>query len=171
MSIIYRGFRRLYITIRNLSYKLYSRNIKIGKNLNYRADFRINCISEGELIIGDNVFFNNDCSINTHKRITIGDDCIFGENVKIYDHNHVFSIKDVPVYAQGYIEKEVQIGRNCWIGSNVVILPGTIIEDNVVIGAGAVIKGIIPSNNVVMPNRDYVCKPISYRSERSGNQK
>ena len=37
--------------------------------------------------IGDNVFFNNGTSIAAKEKIEIGDNCIFGENVKIYDHN------------------------------------------------------------------------------------
>ena len=32
----------------------------------------------------------------------------------------------------------VTIGRNCWLGANVVVLPGVTIGDNVVVGAGSV---------------------------------
>lgn len=47
--------------------------------------------------IGDNVFFNNGTSIAAKEKIEIGDNCIFGENVKIYDHNHVFKDLQKPI--------------------------------------------------------------------------
>ena len=82
----------------------------------------LNCDYNGLISIGDNVFFNRDCSINSHKHIEIGDDCIFGENVKIYDHNHVFNRINQLIRNQGYTNENVIIGKNCWIGSNVIIL-------------------------------------------------
>jgi acetyltransferase-like isoleucine patch superfamily enzyme len=42
----------------------------------------------------------------------------------------------------------VSIGRNVWIGANCVILPGTVIGDNAVIAAGAVVRGIVPANEL-----------------------
>lgn len=98
--------------------------------------------------IGDNVFFNNYCSINAKDSITIGNDTIFGENVRIYDHNHTFSEKDILIRYQGYTVAPIIIGNNCWICSNVIILKGVTIGDNVVIGAGCVISTDIPSNSI-----------------------
>ena len=40
-------------------------------------------------IIGNHVFFNNDCSINCKDEIIIGNNCILGENVRIYDQNSI----------------------------------------------------------------------------------
>ncbi len=44
--------------------------------------------NEAQLIIGDNVFMNNYCSINCLDEIEIGENTLFGEGVKLYDHNH-----------------------------------------------------------------------------------
>lgn len=44
--------------------------------------------------------------------------------------------------------KPINIGRNVFIGARATILPGTVIGDNVIIGAGSVVKGIIPPNTV-----------------------
>lgn len=44
--------------------------------------------------------------------------------------------------------KPVVIGNNCFIGARALLLPGTKIGDNVIIGAASVIKGEIPSNTV-----------------------
>lgn len=42
----------------------------------------------------------------------------------------------------------VRIGRNCWLGSGVIVLPGVSIGDNTVIGAGSVVTRSIPANVV-----------------------
>lgn len=115
--------------------------------------------SKGYIEIGDNCFFNNDCSINCNNKVIIGDGSLFGENVKIYDHNHRF--KDVkPIKEQGFSNGTVMIGNHCWVGSNVVILKNTVINDNCVIGAGCVISGEIPKDTIVKNNSSYQYKKI-----------
>ena len=118
--------------------------------------FRDNCVislrDACELEIGKNVFFNRGASINCRKRIVIGSDCLFGENVKLYDHNHKFRDKDLPIATQGYVHGAIEIGKNCWIGSNVIILKGVTIGDNVVIGANCTIDKSVPSNTIVRSN-------------------
>lgn len=148
--------RRLGIEIRILYYRLTKSNISIGKNFRFRKGLILNCSPKGKIVIGDNVFMNNYTSINSHKKIVIGNDTIIGENVKIYDHNHGFSDKNRLIREQGYKEKEVHIGNNCWIGSNAVILAGVSIGDNVVIGTGCIIKSDIQENSVVKNNQNYI---------------
>lgn len=146
---------KIVIYLKLLIYKcIFLNSIKIGKKLNFRKRFNLNVSNGAKLIIGNNVFFNNDCSINCKSLIMIGNNCIFGENIKIYDHNHIFNKVKVPIYKQGYKYKDVRIGNNCWIGSNVVILPGTCIGDNCVIGAGCIISSSIESNMLVTQNRE-----------------
>ena len=111
---------------------------------------------DGIIKIGENVYFNNFCSINSLCSIEIGDDCIFGENVRVYDHNHKFSKKTEKIMKQGYSKGPIKIGSDCWIGSNVTILKGVNIGDNVIIGAGSIIDKDIPSNFIVKPERNLV---------------
>ena len=110
----------------------------------------------GKLLIGDQVFFNIGCSLNCLGSIKIGSHCQFGENVKLYDHNHAHAIKDELISAQGYVIGAIEIGNNCWIGSNVVILKDVIIGNNVVIGAGCIIYKSIQSNSVVMNQQNLI---------------
>ena len=53
--------------------------------------------------------------------------------------------------AQGYSKAPVVIGRDCWIGSSVIILKGVTIGDNSIIGAGSIITENIPSESIVKP--------------------
>ncbi len=38
-----------------------------------------------------------------------------------------------------------EIGKNCWLGAGVIVVPGVTIGDNTVIGAGSVVTKDIPS--------------------------
>lgn len=96
------------------------------------------------------------------KYVEIGDHCIFGENVKIYDHNHVFNIANKLISQSGYSCKEIIIGDNCWIGSNVTILAGAKIGNNCVIGANVVISKSIPNNTIIKNNNAYTVENIKY---------
>lgn len=44
--------------------------------------------------------------------------------------------------------KSITIGDNCFIGARAILLPGTEVGDDVIIGAGSVVKGNIPSKTV-----------------------
>lgn len=139
---------------------VYRKKIHFGKKVTWRKSFNIMLNKNANLTIDDNCFFNNFCSININKEIVIGEGCLFGENVKIYDHNHRFRNTNIPIKGQGFSDGTVSIGNNCWIGSNVVILKDTIIGDNCVIGAGCVIKGIIPPKTIVKDNSELIYEQI-----------
>lgn len=104
-------------------------------------------INGGRVVIGDGVFFNQNVSINCQKLVTIGENSILGENVKIYDHNHRFRSSE-PILQQGFKSKAVSIGSNVWIGTNTVILSGVSIGNNTVVSAGSVVKKDIPDNSL-----------------------
>ena len=57
----------------------------------------------------------------------------------------------------------IHIGRNCWLGAGVIVLPGVSIGDNSVIGAGSIVTKDIPSNVVALGNPCRVLRPISER--------
>lgn len=136
------------VIVKVLAYNMmFGDKLKIDKKLYFRNNFYLRCVG-GEIIIGKNVFFNNNCSIVAMGRIKIGDNTILGENVKIYDHNHRFSHNELKT-SQGFKIKNVSIGKNCWIASNVILLAGSEVGDNSVIGAGVVVDGNIPKDSVV----------------------
>ena len=121
-----------------LHVQLYGRCIIELKNIAARRNLTIKVVN-GELKFGANCFVNNGCSFNSIEKITIGNNTIFGENVKLYDHNHIFS-PDFKVNHHEFISDPIVIGSDCWIGSNVVILKGVRVVDNVIIGANALVN-------------------------------
>ncbi|WP_249215587.1 acyltransferase [Levilactobacillus brevis] len=131
---------------------LYLKKFQFGTRLTFRDGFHLLVEKSGKVIIGNRVFFNNFCSINAMLSVTIGDDCIFGENVKIYDHNHCYQDRSKSISKQGFSTAAIQIGRNCWIGSQVTILKGVTIGDNSIIGAGVVVYQDVPENSIILSN-------------------
>lgn len=144
-----KAWYHLKAKIKKLVYKIiYGRRLKIGKGTTWRHGFHIT-IEGGQVEIGENCFFNNYCSINSLKKVTIGDGTIFGSNCHIYDHNHRFSDLETSIKAQGYTLGETHIGKHCWFGTNVVVLKGVTIGDNCVIGAGVVVSEDVPEGTIV----------------------
>lgn len=122
---------------------IYSKGVYVRKNFILVID------ENGKVEIGKDCFFNSFCSLNSLIEIKIGNNCIFGENVHIYDHNHIYSSSMTPINDQGFTYGKVDIGDNTWIGSNVTILKGVHIGTHCVIGAGCVIYKDIPDNSIV----------------------
>lgn len=140
---------------------IYGSQFSMSGKLNFRKGFSL--VIEGEnakVNIGDNVFFNNYCTVACMENITIGNDTIFGENVKIYDHNHLYKDPTMPIKIQGYSSDKIIIGENCWIASNVVILKGVKIGKHSIIGAGNVVFKDVPENSILLTKQDQILKRI-----------
>ena len=147
-------FQRLFLVL------IYGNRLTIGKKVTWRRRLNIMIANNARIVIGNNCFFNNDCSLNAMNFVSIGDGTILGENVKIYDHNHKFSNPDIPIKEQGFSNGTIYIGEHCWIGSNVVILKGANIGDNCVIGAGTIISTDIESGCVVKNGGNLVIERV-----------
>ena len=132
------------------------------------ADFRsgayaVCCskISIGERVVirpGSMLFGEAD---NLETSITIEDNVMLGSGIQIYVHNHRFDRVDIPLIDQGYYEaKPVVLKNGCWLGANVIVLPGVTVGENSVIGAGSVVSRSIPPGVVAVGNPAKVIKNI-----------
>ncbi|MBS5133572.1 MAG: acyltransferase [Lachnospiraceae bacterium] len=70
--------------------------------------------------------------------------CIAG-NVGIITANH--DLNDLALPAPG---KDVNIGKRCWIGMNSMILPGVVLGEHTIVGAGSVVTKSFPKGNCVI---------------------
>lgn len=114
---------------------------------------------QGRLALGGRVYFNVNAYISCQHSISVGDNCIFGPNVTVIDNNHTFT-RDKGVNKSRHSCGPIVIGENSWIGANAVILKDTHIGKNCVIGAGCVVKGVIPDSSIVTQDRELRIKEI-----------
>jgi acetyltransferase-like isoleucine patch superfamily enzyme len=157
------------LTIGSYSYlnALSEGGIILGNNVSMGEYTTIKCsgtyinIGKG-LIVGNNVGLGSNCFFGAAGGIEIGDDTIFGNLVSIHSENHNFNNSNLPIRLQGVNRIGVIIGNNCWIGAKSTILDGAIIADNVIIAAGSVVlKGDYKSNSIYGGNPARFIKYIS----------
>lgn len=132
----------------------------VGNTFRMRGGSRIRVRKNAILTIGDNVSINHGDIVVCREKITIGNNVQLGPNVLIYDHDHMYSSSEGVLPGQ-YKTEEIEIGDNVWIGANCVILRGTRIGANSVVGAGSVIKGEIPCGTVLIQKRENIICEIN----------
>lgn len=105
--------------------------------------------------------FNLTCVDDTH--IYIGDNTMIGPNVTLATAGHPI----LPhLREKGYqFNLPIHIGKNCWLGAGVIVLPGVNIGDNSVIGAGSIVTKDILSNVVAYGSPCKVVREISKNDE------
>lgn len=110
---------------------------------------------------GKNVYANFNLTLVDDTHIYVGDCTMFGPNVVIATAGHPILPE---LREQGYqYNVPVTIGRNCWLGAGVTVLPGVTIGDNSVIGAGSVVTKDVPPNVVAVGNP---CRVLRETDER-----
>ncbi|AEB99034.1 acetyltransferase [Selenomonas sputigena ATCC 35185] len=157
-------YSHIRVLCKRLIYKiLFGRKVSFGSHVHFRRGFSLLILEQGKVEIGRYVFFNNDCSIVAREYIFIGAYTMMGENVKLYDHNHRISNPNILKRDQGFKNRPIKIGRNCWIGNNVTLLGGADIGDNSVVGAGCIVDCVIPADTIVTMNRELRMCPICWK--------
>ena len=110
---------------------------------------------------GDNIYCNFNTTLVDDTHIYVGDNTMFGPNVTVATAGHPINAE---LRSKGYqYNAPVRIGKNCWIGAGVLIMPGVTIGDNVVIGAGSVVTKDIPSGVVAVGNPCKVLREVGER--------
>lgn len=107
---------------------------------------------------GKNVYCNFGATFVDDTHIYVGDYTMFGPHVTIATAGHPI-LPELREKAYQY-NMPVHIGRNCWLGAGVIVLPGVTIGDNSVIGAGNVVTKDIPANVVAVGNPCHVLREI-----------
>lgn len=90
----------------------------------------------------------HECDWNAEGGITIGDCVHFGPRTTILTQSHNYEGETIP-YDSTHILKPVVIESYVWVGCDVVIAPGTHIEEGCVIAMGATVSGRIPKGSIV----------------------
>lgn len=128
--------------------------IILYNNISTKKNVQFNSYGCSKITIGSNCFFNDNCRLDSHEFIEIGENCRFGPNVIIYDHDHDIKSLSEENFNH-YITAPISIGKNSWIGAGCIILKGCSVGNNCVVGAGTVLTKSIPDNTIVTQKIQY----------------
>lgn len=130
-------------------------NVMLGYELSphfYESYILIQARGVNSLIrIGNNTVFSNDITIIAEREITIGDGCLIGDRLTIYDSDAHEIDPSTRRRSYGKVAP-VKIGNNVWIGSLVTILKGVNVGDNSIIAANSVVTKDVIANAIVAGN-------------------
>ncbi len=116
-------------------------------------------------IWGRNVHFGKDVYANLNLTLVddtfiyVGDFTLFGPNVTLATAGHHVLPE---LRKQGYqFNVPIYIGKNCWIGAGVIVLPGIKIGDNAVVVAVSVVTKDLPDNVVAVGNPCHILRRVN----------
>lgn len=135
---------------------------EIGENCYIEPPFHSN-FGGGHVHFGSCVYANFNLTLVDDTHIYVGDYTMFGPNVTIATAGHPI-LPELRVKMYQY-NMPVHIGRNCWLGAGVIVMPGVTVGDNSVIGAGSIVTKDIPANVVAVGNPCKVLREINDRDK------
>lgn len=141
---------KYYINQRRIK-KLRKKGAKIGKNVVICK----NCVFDNpqKLVIGDNVYIGNNFYSNCIGGLTICSGTLISYNCTIMTYNHNYKENLFMPYGLSNIYKEVIIKEHVWIGINVNIAGGVVIEEESVIGMGTTVAKTITAGSIYAGGR------------------
>ena len=152
--------------------------INIGNGTSLYSSFSSNMLGLYQRCIivaryGGSIEIGEHCGISgstiyAYQQIKIGNYTRVGANCKIIDND--FHPLDLEYRHKGmnmdYTKRApISIGDDCFIGMNSIILKGTTLGNNVIVGAGSVVHGSFPDNCIVAGNPAKIIKRISVNEE------
>lgn len=145
-------------------------NYVCGRGIIHGAHLCINryCKFVGKVTLGENCNFNGMKFIGGS--LTIGNNFHSGEEVLILAQNHNYEGMAIP-YDSTYINKDVVIEDNVWIGTRSLVVGGVHIGEGAIIGAGSIITKDVPSLAIVVSENRIVKYRNKEHYDRLKNEK
>lgn len=135
---------------------------EIGEDCYIETPFHAN-FGGKHVHFGKNIYANFNLTLVDDTHIYVGDYTQFGPNVVLATAGHPICPE---LREQLYqYNAPIRVGRNCWLGANVVVVPGVTIGDNVVVGAGSVVTRDLPDNVVAVGNPCRILREVNDRDQ------
>lgn len=123
-------------------------NVHIGSKVRIYPHSRIESLG-GIIYIGDNTSIGQCLHLVSARKIVIGKSVTISSNVFISDVDHSYDMVDIHIMEQPLIKLETVVSDNCFLGVGAVILPGTYLGKQCVVGANSVVRGRFPDYSVI----------------------
>lgn len=130
----------------------------VGRSVALERGVTIYC--KGGLTIGDNCNINTGVILDGRGGLVIGAHVTIAPQVAILTADHD---PQTPDFAGRH--RPVNIGTNVWLATRAMVLPGSTIGEGAVVGAGAVVHGVVPDWTIVAGNP---AKHVADRSRSAG---
>ncbi len=115
--------------------------------------------SKPKITIGNRVTATANLQIAAMSEIVIEDDVLFASNINMTDGLHGYENACEPYASQRMFRiAPIRINRGCWIGQNVVILPGVTIGEMSIVGANSVVTRSLPDRCIAVGSPARVIK-------------
>ncbi len=125
------------------------------KILGFNRHLPFPCAPTARVFDHKNIFFHPDNLDNfqspgiyfdcVRAKIYIGEGTLIGPNVGLLTANH--NLYNFDHYDIG---KDIILGKNCWLGMGVIILPGVQLGDRTIVGAGTVVTRSFPEGHCIL---------------------
>lgn len=132
---------------------------EIAENVTLNSNNFITIKKNARLKIGKETYITR-ATISCLGEIEIGENCILGEGMKLFDHNHQYTTNPFSVSKTDFNIGKIKIGNNVWTGANVTILKGVTIGDNCIIGTGVLVYKDIQRNSLVTLKQEVQIKQL-----------
>ena len=119
---------------------------------------RIEASSSGRVVIDDNVSIGQCFHLIAKEMVVIGRNTTISANVFISDVEHEYRQLGVHIMDQELLVSRTTIGQNSFIGYGAVIRAGTILGEQCIVGANAVVRGRFPDRCVIAGNPARIIK-------------
>ena len=145
------------------------RNFECGEGCAlYHGTYVLN--GRGKLRLGRESHLGAFCFVNVQEGLVrIGDHVAIGPGTKLIAYSNHFRAGCLVTEERNVAD--ITIGNNVFIGANCTLLPGATIEDNVVVGAGSLVRGLLTCNAVYagLPCRELRRGWFDAKVEQPGN--
>jgi len=106
--------------------------------------------------------------------VTLGERAVLSRNVILLTHDYSLTTALIaigePPPTDVSVNRNIRIGSNVFVGMNAILLPGTMIEDNVIVAAGSVVRGHVEGDSIVAGNPAQKVGVIRKRAEEWRNR-
>ena len=142
----------------------------------YGVDFRVNflCIFTTKTVVGNNCNFNG-MQISGNGAVVIGNNFHSGKECLFFTSYHNYDNGEAIPYDNTFVDKDIMIEDNVWIGTRVIVLGGVTLGEGCIIQAGSVVTSSIPKCAIAggSPAKVFKMRDVSHyeklKSERRFN--
>jgi len=120
-----------------------NRGIVIGSGVFVGRNTILSC-KNGDIVLEDRANLGFNCEIFSASTVRVGSDVLMAAYTYLVGGDHLYDRTDIPVLQQGRTARGIDVGAGAWLGAHVVVTDGSTVGRDAIVGAGAVVVGVIP---------------------------